>query len=413
MTTPGNAIDEALAALDARITAQEQLQVLTEGDMAQILVRLMALESEEEPPPPDDEPPPDENGNGEEPPPEPTPTAGILISPEQLRALPQEGDAWLNILEWASKDIPTNVHDQNSSCDAVIFANAIVYTVTGDEAALLDVLEMLSDLVAQGFDGEHTLDISRNLAAFIVSADLINLPAVDPELDAQLRSWLKTALTVTLAGRAGLHTLLDSAMKDSTNHGTHSRTSVLAAALYMATPDPQDEEQAQYADIAMAVATRFHEWLAGENSAAFAKWGPDLSWQANPDVPVAINPVGAMRDDHPIGGVMPEEQRRASSFKWPPPVENYVREAQQGVIATALILYHIGYLSVFDWGQQAILRSFQWFYDDAGGRYVGDDTSLPYVVKHFYGADYVTEAGSDPGKNGLGLLYEWLYGGVE
>lgn len=395
MTDPGVALNEALDEIRSNVEVVQSNLTMLEGNLTTLEGRVLKLEEPVPPPPP---------------PPPPTTEGEILISKEELLALPKTGAAWGNVLTWADMNIAVDVHDQNNQSDAVAMAKAIVYGVNQDEGALADVISSLESIIAQSFDGQHTLDISRNLGAFVIAADIIDLPKIAPELDEQFRTWLKKALTVTLAGRAGLHTMVASALRDPTNHGTHSRASVLAAALYLAKNETTEEAKAEYALLASDVVNRFKDWVSGTNSSVFIF--KELWWQANPDAPVAINPLGASIEGHDVGGVLPEEQRRSGAFSWPAPVENYVREAQQGVLATALIVERLGHTDVWDWGQKAILRSFLWFYEVAGGRYTGDDNSLPYLIKAKYGFDYISEPGTEPGKNGLGW-YELFFGGGE
>jgi len=124
-----------------------------------------------------------------------------------------------------------------------------------------------------------------------------------------------------------------------------------------------------------------------------------------------VNPAGAtlMIDGVPrnVDGVLPEDMKRSGRPEYPFPIEEYVRECQQGMVATAWMLHQAGY-PAFEWEDQAVLRSFRWFVEEAGGEYRGDDAGLPYLIRAVYGVDYVTEP-ARPGKNGLGF-YDWTHG---
>lgn len=123
-----------------------------------------------------------------------------------------------------------------------------------------------------------------------------------------------------------------------------------------------------------------------------------LDWQADPNNPVGINPLGSVRDGHSIDGVLPEEQRRAGGFTWPPPQENYVYEGLQGALAQAVILQRAGY-PAFDWEDQALRRAFQWLHEQANYPAEGDDTWQPHLINVNYRSAFPVILPSRPGKN--------------
>jgi hypothetical protein len=163
--------------------------------------------------------------------------------------------------------------------------------------------------------GGRTLALGRNLIGYVLAADLVGLPATE---DARFRTWLQTCLTETLDGK----TLKSCHEERPNNWGTHAGASRVAAALYLG-DTAQVERCAQV----------FKGWLGDRASYAGFDYG-DLSWQADPSKPVGINPRGAMIQGHSVDGVLPDDQRRAGGFTWPPPKENYVWEAMQGVLGS-------------------------------------------------------------------------------
>ncbi len=108
-----------------------------------------------------------------------------------------------------------------------------------------------------------------------------------------------------------------------------------------------------------------------------------LSWQCDPSKPVGINPKGCTKDGHSIDGVLPDDQRRSGDFTWPPPKQNYVYTALQGVLPQAVILYRAGY-DVWNWEDKAILRAFEWLYDQADYPAPRDDAWTAWLVDHYY-----------------------------
>jgi hypothetical protein len=159
-------------------------------------------------------------------------------------------------------------------------------------------------------------------------------------------------------------------------------------------------------DLITGAAQVFKGWLGDRSAYASFDYG-DLDWQCDPSKPVGINPKGCMKNGHSIDGVVPDDQRRAGGFSWPPPKENYVWEGLQGALAQAMILHRAGY-DVWNWEDQAILRAVNWLHDQANFPAEGDDTWEPFVINHFYGTNFPTSSTSRPGKN-LGWT-DWLFG---
>ena len=154
------------------------------------------------------------------------------------------------------------------------------------------------------------------------------------------------------------------------------------------------------------IALIFKGWLGDTSSYDRFEYG-DLSWQADPKQPVGINPKGATKNGHSIDGVLPDDQRRAGGFRWPPPKENYVYGALQGAIASAVILHRAGY-DVWEWEDRALLRAYTWLYRQADYPPEGDDVWQAPLVDYYYGQMLWDGSLSKPGKN-MGWT-EWTHG---
>jgi hypothetical protein len=309
----------------------------------------------------------------------PPPVGGIWISPEEIAALPTEGAAWESVLEhaMAAPGAP-NLSDQDQDDNIHVLARAYVCVRLDDEAMCESVRS--SVVAAMGTeDGGRTLALGRELFAYVVAAELVGLSAED---DAAFREWLAGVVVEELDGR----TLVSTHEDRPNNWGTHAGASRLAAAIYLG----DEAEIDRCADV-------FHGWLGARDVYAEFEYG-DLDWQADPEAPVGINPVGAMRDGHSIDGVIPDDQRRAGGFTWPPPQENYVYGALEGALVQAAMLHRRG-LPAFEWEDQALLRSVVWLHEQADYPAEGDDTWQPHVVNHYYGTDFPAEIPAATGKN--------------
>jgi hypothetical protein len=237
--------------------------------------------------------------------------------------------------------------------------------------------------------GGRTLALGRNLLAYVIAADLVVLPEAE---DREFRAWLDRVRRAVLDGR----TLISTHERRPNNWGTQAGASRMAAALYLGDAD----------DFCRA-ARVFRGWLGDREVYAGFKWGRDLSWQADASKPVGINPAGALREGHSIDGVLPDDQRRAGSFAWPPPVTNYAYGALGGALAQAVILQRQGY-DAWQWQDRALLRAFAWLNDQASFPSKGDDTWQPHLINHVYGTHFPAPLPSRPGKN-VGFT-DWTHG---
>jgi hypothetical protein len=333
------------------------------------------------------------------PPPTPTPTApsgdsriGILISMEDLMSRPTSGAAWSNLKSKADQSAGTpDLSNQDQNNNVVVLAKALVFARTGEGSYRAEVRQQLGQAINTELGG-RTLALGRELAAYVIAADLIDLKNYDPAFDNnQFRPWLQRALTENLDGK----TLVSTHEDRPNNWGTHAGGSRAAVAMYLGDQAELDR-----------VAKVFKGWLGDRNSYASFKYG-NLDWQCDPSHPVGINPTGCTKDGHSIDGVLPDDQRRGGGFSWPPPKENYVWEALQGALAQAIILDRAGY-DVWNWEDQALLRAVTWLHSQANFPADGDDTWEPHVINHFYATDFPAPIPSKPGKN-LGWT-DWLFG---
>jgi hypothetical protein len=314
---------------------------------------------------------------------------GIWIGAERLAALPTSGAAWENVLAEANEATGTpQLSNQDDDVNVRVLAKALVFARTGDERYRSEVIEACRRAIGTE-DGGRTLALGRELAAYVIAADLVGLPPGD---DAAFRGWLGSVRHESLDGR----TLVSTHEDRPNNWGTHASASRAAVAVYLG--DTADLQR---------VAAVFKGWLGDRAAYSGFDWG-DLDWQANPAQPVGINPKGAVLQGHPVDGVLPDDQRRGGGFSWPPPGENYVWEALQGALATAVILSQAGYPDVWSWQDQALLRAVRWLHEQARFPAEGDDSWLPHLVNHYYGASFPAPVPARPGKN-LGWT-DWTHG---
>ena len=114
---------------------------------------------------------------------------GIWMGADEIAALPMSGPAWNNLLTEAQASCETvDLSDRNQTNNVCIMAKALVYARTGEEAYADDVLVAIGEIVNAGrYDG-RALALGRELAAYVIAADLIDLASYDPTLDQLFRA---------------------------------------------------------------------------------------------------------------------------------------------------------------------------------------------------------------------------------
>ena len=308
---------------------------------------------------------------------------GIWISAGELATLPTTGPAWESLRAAARRSARMpRIRDKDDKTDTRVMAKALVYARTGEPGYRDQVIEAC--LAAIGTErGGKTLSLGRNLIGYVIAADLVGLPAED---DVTFRRWLREVVSEHLHGRT-----LQSTHEDRPNNwGTHAGASRAAVAVYLG--DATELER---------VAVVFKAYLGDRSCYAGFRYR-DLWWQADEDRPVGINPKGAVKQfaglPRSVDGVLPDDQRRGSPYRWPPPKERYVYEGLQGALAQAVILHRAGY-DVWEWQDRALLRAFTWLHEQADFPAQGDDTWQPHVINHFYGTSFPAPVPARPGKN--------------
>jgi hypothetical protein len=315
---------------------------------------------------------------------------GLWIAPSELAQLPVSGPTWQQLKQTADGSLGTpNIADQNSDHDVKTLAVALLYARTGTTAYRAKAASAI--LAAIGTErGGRTLALGRNLATYVIAADLIELRGYDAAKDQQFRAWLNIVRYERLDGG----TLISTHERRANNWGTHAGASRIAADLYLG----------DSADLARA-AQVFKGWLGDRGAYAGFSYG-DLSWQANPSTPIGINPAGAMKAGHSIDGALPEEMRRGCSFRWPACSTGYPWGGLEGALMQAQLLSRAGY-DAWNWSDRALLRAAR-FLLGLGWWNDGDDQWMPHLVNRAYHEHFPTRLPASIGKS-FGFT-DWLYG---
>lgn len=317
------------------------------------------------------------------------PESGLWISPDRIATLPTSGPAWDELLAVANSDAGSpQLRDKDDDTNVKILAKALVYARIGGVEYRDKVVRAIKKVTLDNTeDGGNTLALGRELAAYIIAADIINLAEIDPDLNQQFKEKLRELLTKVIKGWGSPNkTLVETHEQRANNWGTHAGASRAAIAVYLG--DTAELERTAHV---------FKGWLGDRDAYSDFDYGNDLSWQCDPDNPVGINPVGCEKEGHSIDGALPEEMRRGDEFQWPPTETNYTWEGLQGAIVLAEILHRAGY-PAWEWQDQALLRAGK-FLERIGWYAVNDDEWQPWLINFAYVSDLQTVTPTRPGKN--------------
>jgi hypothetical protein len=325
-------------------------------------------------------------------------TPGIWLARSEVMRLPMQGPAWAQLRRFADKPVhQPNLSNQDSRADVKVLAAALVYARTGDKRLRSKVADALMKVIGTERDG-RTLALARGLVAYVVAADLINLRRYDPSRARAFGDWLASVRNEPLEPH-DYPTLVTTHELRPNNWGTHAGASRIAADIYLR----------DASDLARAAAV-FKGWLGDRAVYAGFQFGEDLSWQADPQAPVGVNPLGATRDGNSIDGALPDDMRRGCSLRFPPCPTLYAWEAMQGAVVQAELLARQGY-DAWNWNDQALRRAASFLFD-LHTKYGAEAWAapsghawIPWLLNARYGTHFPTALPAAPGK-GMGFT-DW------
>lgn len=314
---------------------------------------------------------------------------GIWISSQELADLPTSGPAWQQLKNAADRTpVTPDLSNRDEKVNVTILAKALVYARTGGQTYRDQVAEAIKSITFNNTEENgDVLSLGRNLAAYVISADLIGLGGYNLSLNQAFRAKLRQLLDKPIQGWGSeMRSLRDTHELRPNNWGTHAGASRAAVAIYLG--DTAELER---------TARVFRGYLGDLSSYSGFEFGDDLSWQCNPARPVGVNPSGCMKAGHSVDGALPEEMRRGGAFQWPPLETGYPWEGLQGAVVQAEILRRAGY-PAWEWQDRALLRAVQFLYDIGWGAQ-GDDEWQIWLVNQAYGTSFPTALPAHAGKN--------------
>jgi hypothetical protein len=322
----------------------------------------------------------------------------LLMSRARLQSLPTTGSAWAAIKEVADGDLGrADLTDQDNYHGVRTLAVALVYARTGDPAYAEKAQRAIVEVIGTEERGSSNsiLALGRQLAGYVLAADLIELSGADDE---EFRVWLDRMRTVDLGGHGRWRELTATHEDSINNWGAYAGASRIAASLYLG----------DHSDVVRA--SQVLRGFLGERW-AWSDWqqpqGNDLDWVCDVDEFTPINPP-CVRQDIDLDGAIVADISRSGGLRWPPGRSGrlYTLESLQGLSLQAELLHMAGY-NAWEWGNRGLLRAAR-FLERAGG---WNEHRVHFHVAWLVNERYRLQIPTRPASFGRAFGYtDWLYG---
>ena len=322
----------------------------------------------------------------------------LIINQSELSSRPTSGAAWDALVAVARGSYGSpNLSDQNNQHGVRVFAGALVAARLDDAALRAKVRTgIMSALGTERVGADNAaLALGRQLSAYVMAADLIDLSGTD---DATFRSWLSAIRTRIIGGHSIWDSLRNTHESSANNWGAFAGASRIAASLYLG--DTADVQRA---------ANVLRGFLGDRSAyAGFRAFGSEaLSWACSSATATPVDP-SCTKSGINVDGAIIEDVSRGGPLRWPPgdTGKSYTLETMQGLVLQAELLSRAGY-PAWTWSSSAIKRAAQFVTRYSGWNRASVDHHVPWLLNKRYGLGLTTES-AGMGR-GFGFT-DWLYG---
>lgn len=292
------------------------------------------------------------------------------------------GEAWNSVIQTAEGSLGSaDVSDQDSTHDTATMATALAAVRTG--RADLRQKAVIGILSAIGTEaGARWLAVGRNLGAYVIAADLLDLHADgNPHSPGTLvEAWLASFFIRTLRHNndsARQIRFRESAWNSGSNASAQEGFAYAALAAYL---NRRDELEWSW--------NGFRRY-AGDRTSPHTLSANDSSWQHLPADPIGIQDSGAMKEGCRLDGAIGNDMSRGGSFSCSPGYTQYPWVGLEGAVPAAVVLQRAG-SPAFDAVGQAIKRALEylWHVRTVTGNAAWFDGSRANEIVHLVNAAY-------------------------
>lgn len=339
-------------------------------------------------------------------------TGSMWISSSELMSLPTSGIAWDKVRttaygSWGTPDLK----NQDNKHAIYTLAGALVYARTGDpslRSKVRDGIITAKRTLDESSEWQTTngvLATGRQLGAYVISADLINLKNYDTSADNEFRNWLTAIRSTNIGTHSRWKSITYTCENVAANWGAFACASRIAASIYLG--DAADVNRSASIIRALLGERKYYPANApGQNGYFQHTVDYQSSWACNEPIWTGVNPP-CVKSGANIDSVLVEDASRGGgccvvqgsgiSYSW---------ETLQGLFVSAELLYHTGsYGNPYSWSNQALKRAMDSI-QRSGWGITGPATYVPWMANARYNTNYPTTSASSGRIMSWG---DWLY----
>lgn len=334
---------------------------------------------------------------------------GMWISQSEIMALPTSGSAWdkMRSVAYGSWGTP-DLKNQDNKHDINVLAGALVYARTGDMTLrnkVRDNILSAKRTLDDSNDWQTTngvLSAGRQIGAYVISADLINLK-YDASADNEFRAWLTTIRTQNIGTHGRWKNIKFTCENATANWSAFACASRLAMSIYL--NDSADVQRTSLILRALFGERSLYPSDAPGRNGYFEHTATyNSTWACNDSLWLGENPNcsksgisldGVLVEDASRGGGCCTLQGSGISYSW---------ESIQGFAVSVELLHRAGYDS-YSWSNKALKRAIDEMVR-SGWNITSVSTYVPWLANARYGTNYPTTT-STTGR--LMSWGDWLY----
>ena len=339
----------------------------------------------------------------------PSTGSGMWITGSEIMALPTSGAAWDRVKNaaygsWGAADLA----NQDNKHDLSVLAGALAYARTGDPALRSKVRDGVLaakrslDQSSEWQTDNGVLATGRQLGAYVIAADLIDLKRFDGAADNEFRSWLSAIRTTEIGTHGRWRTLTFTCENAAANWSAFACASRIAASIYLG--DTADVDRAaNIMRAAFGERSAYPPDAPGRDGYFAHASSYNASWACDDANWIAINPSCAKNGINIDGALVEDASRGGGCCVLQGDGMMYSKESLQGFFFSAELLHRTGrYGNPYNWSNQALKRALD-FMQRSGWDFI---TYVPWLANDRYGTSYPQP---EKGTGRIMSWGDWLY----
>lgn len=329
----------------------------------------------------------------------------MFLSATERGALVKSGAAWNRVVATSTADAGTpDLANINSIVQTKVLVQALRWAADGGGVGRDAIINKVKAVVGTETKTDQPLNPYRQIATWIVIADLVDMPGTTVCANGQtFDAWVASLPDKVLPGQSNWNTVRKCARFSGNNWGFYAKPALLAIGLWLNNASIIAEARS-YFRRAIGITSEPNTFTP---SGAFSGgWdGPSTTYPSTQGV---LNPVSSNKD---LNGANSEDASRGSSA---PPLTgsglSYTMEAVDGILMTATLLHHAGDTDVWQWADSAIKRNAVSI-DATNANWNGSNHIYwfaPHLINHVYGTSLPVKTLDSYGSRAMPYCTDWL-----